>query len=289
MGQVACFDARTGDETWAVDVAKQFGTRYDYWGIAESPLVVDGLVLCTASGTKATMVGLDKRTGRTVWASPSLGEESNYCSPICGTLPKRRLIVTRLKQSIIGVDAAHGEILWRIRYADYQSSPHGIHPVSPVYHDGSFYTTSGYECGGALHRLSEDGRTVTRQGVDGVLDGHHGGVVLVDGYLYGSSFKGHYAGDWVCLDGSTGKVMYQEPWICKGSIAFADGLLYCYEEKEGTIGLVRPSPQRLEVLGSFKVPKGTGPHWAHPVICGGRLYLRHGDALMAYDVRGSGR
>jgi outer membrane protein assembly factor BamB len=286
MGKVACLDARTGEEIWAVDAAQEFGTKFDFWGIAESPLVVDGLVICTVSGTKATMAGLDKLTGRTVWASKSLGEESNYCSPICVTLGARRLIITMLKQSIIGVDAASGDILWRVMYSDYQASPHGINPVSPVYHDGSFYTTSGYGCGGALHQLSEGGGAVTRKWVDKALDCHHGGVVLVDGCLYGSNFKGHYTGDWVCLDWATGRVMYEQKWISKGSIAFADGLLYCYEEKEGTVGLVRPSRERFEVISSFKVPKGTGPHWAHPVICGGRLYIRHGTVLMAYDIRG---
>jgi outer membrane protein assembly factor BamB len=285
MGKVACFDARTGEQTWVVDAAMEFGTKFDFWGIAESPLIIDNLLVCTPSGTNATMAGLDKKTGRTVWASRSLGEESNYGSPICICLPARRLVVTMLKESIIGVDAGTGEILWRVRYADYQPSPHGINPNTPVYYNGGFYTTSGYGCGGALHQLSNDGRTVTRRWSDRVLDCHHGGVVCVDGFLYGSNFKGHYAGDWVCLDCTTGKVMYDQKWICKGSIAFADGLLYCYEEKEGTVGLVRPTPERFDLISSFKVARGTGPHWAHPVICGGRLYLRHGSVLMAFDIR----
>jgi outer membrane protein assembly factor BamB len=285
MGKIVCLDALTGEELWAVDAAKAFGTKYDFWGIAESPLIVSNLVICTPSGTNATMVALDKKTGRTVWASKSLGEESNYCSPIFIPLKGRRLIVTMLKQSIIGVDADTGQILWRVMYADYQASPHGINPNSPVFYDGSIYTTSGYECGGALHRLSENGDSITRKWVDKVLDCHHGGVVFVDGYLYGSNFKGHYAGNWICLDWATGKAMYEQKWICKGSITYADGLLYCYEEKEGTIGLIMPSPARFEVISSFKVPKGTGPHWAFPVICGGRLYIRHGDTLMTYDIK----
>jgi outer membrane protein assembly factor BamB len=288
MGKVVCLDAQSGAEVWAVDAAKEFGTKYDFWGIAESPLVVDDLVICTPCGTKATFAGLDKRTGHTAWISQSLGEESGYCSPICISLNQRRLIVTMLKKSIVGVDAGKGAILWRLPYADYQARPHGINPNSPVYHDGSFYTTSGYECGGALHELSNEGRTVRRRWAEKVLDGHHGGVVLVDGYLYGSNFKGHYAGDWVCLDWATGQVMYETKWRNKGSITWADGLLYCYEEKEGTVGLVRPSPERFEVISSFSVPKGTGPHWAYPVICGGRLYIRHGAALMAYDIKGPG-
>ncbi len=289
MGRVVCFDARTGEQIWAVDAAKEFATKFDFWGIAESPLIVGDLVICTPSGAKAAMVALDRKTGHTMWATKSVDEESNYCSPICIPLGNRKVIVTMLKQSIIGVDAADGQILWRLMYSDYQPSPHGINPNSPVYHAGSLYTTSGYDCGGALHELSADGRTVTRKWVDRVLDCHHGGVLYVDGYVYGANFKGHYAGDWVCLDWNTGKVMYEHKWICKGSITFADGLLYCYEEKQGTVGLVRPNPAQFEVVSSFVVPKGTGPHWAHPVVCGGRLYIRHGSALMAYDVSARSR
>ena len=284
MGKVACFSVQTGQQIWAFDAAEEFGTKYDYWGIAESPLIVGDLVICTPSGTNATMVALNKLTGKTAWSSKSLGEESNYCSPILVRLGGRRVIVTMLKCSIIGVDSDDGLILWRVPLVDYQASPHGINPNSPVYHEGCFYTTTGYGCGGALHELSPAGDRVTRKWVDKVLDCHHGGVIFVDGYLYGSNFKTHYAGNCVCLDWRTGKVMYEQKWICKGSITFADGLLYCYEEKEGTVGLVKPSPERFEVISSFKVPKGTGSHWAHPVICGKRLYIRHGNALMAYDI-----
>ena len=250
--------------------------------------MVGDLVICTPCGTEATFVAFDKKTGRTAWTSRSLGEESGYCSPIGIAVKGRRLFVTMLNKSIAGVDADTGEILWRLMYAEYQRSPHGINPNSPVYADGSFYTSSGYECGGARHQLSDDGTSVTRVWTDRVLDSHHGGAVLVDGYLYGSNFRGHYDGNWVCLDWATGKVMYETKWLNKGAIIQVDGLLYCYEEKGGTVGLVKPSPERFEVIGSFKVPTGTGPHWAHPVICGGRLYLRHGTALMVYDVKGPG-
>lgn len=287
MGRVVCLDAASGAEIWGVDAAKEFDTNFDYWGIAESPLIIGDTVICTPCGKRATFAALNKKTGALVWASRSLDEETGYSSPICIPVEGRRVIVSMLKKSIVGVDAANGEILWRLMYADYQTRPHGINPNSPVYHNGSFYTSSGYECGGALHAISKAGDAVTRRWAETTLDCHHGGVVLVDGHLYGSNFKGHYAGNWVCLDWATGEVRYETKWLGKGSIAYADGMLYCYEEKEGTIGLVRPTPERFEVTSSFKVPKGTGPHWAHPVICGGRLYVRHGDALMAYDLRGA--
>jgi outer membrane protein assembly factor BamB len=136
-----------------------------------------------------------------------------------------------------------------------------------------------------MYELSADGGKITRKWVDEMLDNHHGGVVEVDGYIYGANWKGNPDGDWICLDWETGKVMYETEWIGKGSITYADGMLYCYEEKQGTVGLAKATPEKFEIISSFKVPMGTEQHWAHPVILDGVLYIRHGDALMAYDIK----
>ncbi|KKM03073.1 hypothetical protein LCGC14_1778060, partial [marine sediment metagenome] len=259
---------------------------YGRYGIAESPLIVEDLVICTPGGDTAMMVALDKKTGQTVWKTKSIGEGSSYCSPILVKRGNRNLIITMTDHSIIGVDAANGEILWQYDCKLYQVKPRAINPNTPIYKDGYIYVTSGYDKGGAKLKLSEDGSTVLRQEwKDSTLDCHHGGVVLVDGYIYGTNWRGNPAGNWVCLDWATGNVMYETEWIGKGSITYADGMLYCYEEKQGTVGLVKATPEKFELISSFKVPKGTGEHWAHPVICDGRMYIRHGDALMAYDIR----
>ncbi|MHC5076801.1 MAG: PQQ-binding-like beta-propeller repeat protein, partial [Planctomycetota bacterium] len=124
-----------------------------------------------------------------------------------------------------------------------------------------------------------------RKWVNEVLDNHHGGVVLVDGYIYGSNWRGNPRGNWVCVEWETGKVMYETTWIGKGSIIFADGMLYCYEEKKGTVALVEPSPEGFNIISSFQVTLGDEEHWGHPVVCDGRLYIRHGDVLMAYNIK----
>jgi len=129
-------------------------------------------------------------------------------------------------------------------------------------------------------QLSADGQSATREWTDSTLNSLHGGVLVVDGHLYGSTSKGR----WVCLSLDSGEVMYEERGVGRGSLAYADGMLYCYGEK-GTLGLVRASPGGYELASSFKVSDGEGQHWAHPVVSGGRLYIRHGDALMAYEIR----
>jgi hypothetical protein len=113
------------------------------------------------------------------------------------------------------------------------------------------------------------------------LDNHHGGVVLLDGYLYGSL----WTPGWACLEWKTGRTMYSERGVGKGSLTYADGMLYTLSEN-GQMGLVPATPQGHTVVSRFQLPAGgEGPVWAHPVVCGGRLYVRHGDCLYVYNVR----
>lgn len=183
---------------------------------------------------------------------------------------------------IIGVDAADGNILWQYDCKLYQGQPKAINPNTPTYCDGYIYVTSGYGKGGAKLKLSEDGsEVVAQEWANLTLDCHHGGVVLVDGYIYGSNMKG----TWVCLDWDNGEIKYESKGVGKGSITYAEGMLYCYGEKDGTVALVKASPQDFAVVSSFKISQGTGQHWAHPVISNGRLYIRHGDTLMAYGIK----
>ena len=145
------------------------------------------------------------------------------------------------------------------------------------------YVTSGYGKGAVGLAVAEDGGSVTQLWEQPRQDPVHGQAVLVDGYVYASSHQ-KAAGKWSCVEFTTGKLMWEDAGVGKGgSVVYADGMLYCYTE-DGTVGLVRASPEKCEILGRFKVPLGDGDHWTHPVVAGGKLYIRHGDVLMCYDV-----
>lgn len=282
LGAISCYDAFTGQRKWTTDVFKQFnGGNYPKWGIAESPLVVGNAVICTPGGNKTGMVALDKETGQEIWVTKSINENAGYCT--AGVIEKegRTLLVTLLSNTVIAVDAGTGEILWQYDCSNYQQKPKEINPNTPLYYDNCIYVTSGYGKGGAKLRIASDPKIApTKEWANFVLDCQHGGVVLVDGYIYGTNM----AGEWVCLDWKDGGVMYQAKGIGKGSVTYVDGMLYCFGEN-GTVALVKPSPDGFNLISSFKVPKGSGMMWAHPVICGGRMYVRHGDVLLVYDVK----
>ena len=285
MGKVVCLERKTGNIVWSANPVEQFSAEYHKWGIADSPLIIDDMIICTPGGENASLVAYHKLTGKLIWQSHGLSDVASFCSPILVARGGKKIIVTMLSETFVGIDASNGKILWKDTFEDYQDDPKDINPVSPVYHNGSIYTTSGYDDGGALYDLSEDGLSISRRWTDETLDTHIGGVVLVDGYIYGANWLSNSKGNWVCLEWKTGKVMYEEKWMNKGSIIFADGMLYCYTEKKGEVGLVRPTPDKFSLVSHFKIPLGSGQRWAHPAISDGRLYIRRGEALMVFDIK----
>ena len=142
----------------------------------------------------------------------------------------------------------------------------------------------GYDYPAVMLEMDSTGTSVTEKFVDHTLDNHHHGVILTDGFLYGSNWFDNKRGRWVCMNWDTGEIKYVADWDTKGAIVMADGMLYCYNER-GSVGLVKPDPDEFKVVSEFKIKKGAGPHWAHPFIADGRLFMRHGDVLMVYDIQ----
>jgi outer membrane protein assembly factor BamB len=158
--------------------------------------------------------------------------------------------------------------------------------VTPLFHTNKVYVTGGYNTGGMMVTMADDGKSAEVAWTDSILDVHHGGVVLVNGYIYGSNWLNNGNGNWCCIEWETGKKMWEEHWNCKGSIISAEEMLYIYDEKKGNVGLLKVNPEKFELVSSFRVTQGsTGPYWSHPVIRNGILYLRHNNALMAYDIK----
>ncbi len=291
-GDVACLNAETGDILWSVDGFEKFEGLCSEWGVAESPLVIDDKVIYTPGGFKTTMVALDKKSGQTVWMTESLNDSTAYVSPILAEYEGRKMIIGVLSNFIYGVDASDGTILWKYKYYDLETPQwHPVAPVinciSPLYHGNRIYVTSGYDHVGVMLELNADGTHVDFVWSDRTLDCHHGGVVLVDGYIYGANWINNSRGNWCCINWETGKTMYATEWETKGSTITADNHLYCYDERRGNVALVKIDPDGFNIVSSFRIQMGSGPHWAHPSICDGRLFIRHGDVLMVYDIRES--
>ena len=289
-GEIACLSTADGKIIWKVDGAEKFGRRTGIWGTSESPLVFDNKVIFTPGGEQTSIVALNAKTGETVWQSKSLGEISTYISPLLITHNGKKQIVGAVWGNIMGVNPENGNIEWTFTdwAVEKQKEPDGkIMCNTPLFKDGRIYVSNGYDQGSFMLELNDDATAVKLLWRNDDLDTHHGGFVLVDGTLYGSNWLNNNSGNWVAVDWKTGETKYEHEWTgkSKGSIITADNMLYCYEERRGVVGLVTATPEKFDLVSEFRIVKGEGPHWAHPVIHNGILYMRHGSALMAYQIK----
>lgn len=277
-GRLAAFDAASGTEVWAIDLRKKYGAPLPDYGFSESVLIEGDRLYCSPAGTKAFIVCLDKNTGDQIWATTGVGGEAGFNSLVPGTHNGRRVLFSTSSQMLFSVDAESGRIIWSTPFANKRDN----NIADPVYHDGYVFATSGYGRGSMLVKLVPNKKATTPQVVwdTTLMDNHHGGVVLHDGHLYGS---GHESRGWYCLDFLTGAEKWKSAG--KGALTYANGMLFLLEEK-GTVKLAAATPESYSQSGAFKVPSGgKGMYWAHPVVCGGRLYVRHADKLFVYAVK----
>lgn len=276
-GNLTCLDSNNGEVKWTKNSFTDFGGENIRWGVTETVAVKGDLVYLTPGGKKNNVVALNRTTGDLVWSSPGKGDLSAYCSPLLIELPARTLLVTMTADHILGLDASSGELLW-----DYpQTNRWQVHANTPIFHNGGLFCFSGYGQGGVRLEMSADGSSVEKAWFKTELDSRMGGMVAVDGYLYGSGDK---AREWRCVNWETGEETYVDKSIGKGVTIYADGMLYCYSDR-GELALVEANPKEFKVVSQTKVELGTAQHWAHPVINEGRLFVRHGDVLIAYKIK----
>ena len=279
VGDLLCLDAAKGDVHWRIDLRKEFGGRSGGWGYSESPLIDGDKLIVTPGGRKATLLALNKKTGNVIWSGviPE-GDSAAYSSIRISKAAGVRQYVQFLSRGVVGVSAEDGKFLWR-----YNKPANGTANIAtPVVHDDLVFASSDYGTGGGLVKLTKNGDGIEADEVYFTrnMRNHHGGMILLDGYLYGAN-----SGILVCLDFKTGDVMWNGRPAGKGSIAYADGCFY-FRNERGPIFLVKANPKEYEELGRFNQPDRTRrPAWAHPVVANGRLYIADQENLFVYDVK----
>ena len=276
-GDLASLRVQDGGIVWQRNILQEFGGRNIDWLISESPLIDGNNVIISPGGRGAGMAALDKTTGKTVWVSKELSDRAGYSSPIVADVQGVRTIMTLTGEAGIGVRASDGKLMWR--HPAVSNSTANI--ATPVFFDNKVFYSSNYGTGGALLALRAQNGEVRAQEVYFTRDmqNHHGGLVVVNGYLYG-----FHNAILTCLEFATGKVMWRNRSIGKGSVAYADGSLYLLSENN-VVGLADASPTGYRETGRFRIPEQGWPSWAHPVISGGRLYIRDQGILTAYNIR----
>lgn len=287
-GRLVCIDSETGKENWAVEVDKDFECEYHEWGNSETPLVVDDKVICTPGGEKTSVVAFNKMTGELIWQSKSVGGPRSYVSPAIYEFNGHRYLIAATASNLIALEPETGKVDWTYQYwkpVEWKWQVNGlIWANTPVFKDNEIFISMGYDYPAVMLSMDSTGNSVSEKYIDHTLDNHIGGLVQYDGYVYGSNWYSNSTGRWVCMKWDSGEIKYVADWDTKGPVVMAEGMLYCYNER-GNVALVKPDPKGFDIVSQFKIKKGSGPHWAHPFIADGKLFMRHGEVMMVFDIK----
>ena len=271
-GDLSVLEAGTGKIVWTKNVLKQFGGSNITWGISESPLVLGNKVLVNPGGPNASMVALNKADGSVIWKSQS--DRAGYSSAIPVEVNGATQVVFFTSERAVGLDAKDGRLLW-----EYARPANNVANVAtPIAHGNRVFISSDYGTGGGVVEIKPDNKAqeiwFTKD-----MRNHHSSSVLIGDYLYGFS-----SAILTAIKFDTGEIAWRDRSVGKGSLVYADGNLYCFSEN-GVVGLVEATPTGYKEKGRLRIPQDSLPTWTHPVVAGGRLYLRDQDTIYAFDVR----
>jgi outer membrane protein assembly factor BamB len=271
-GDLSCLDARTGKIVWSKNVLREFGGSNIQWGISESPLVIGNKVLVNAGGHDASIVALNKDNGAVIWKSQS--DEAGYSSAMPLQANGGTQVVFFTHDRALGLDLNDGKLLW-----DYAKPANDVANIAtPIVRGNRVFISSDYGKGGGVVEIKADNRAQEIYFTKDMRN-HHSSSVLVGDYLYGFSSSVLTA-----MKFDTGEIAWRDRSVGKGSLVYADGNLYCFSEN-GVVGLVEATPTGYHEKGRFRIQQGELPTWTHPVVAGGRLYLRDQDTIYAFDVK----
>jgi len=284
-GRLACYNAATGGEIWASRLLEPYGGKEIMWGLSECVLINGNNVYATVGGSEALVVALDKSTGRLQWKSPPLleSEGAGYASPILVEFAGRQLLIGCSSRHLVCLDGQDGKLQW----TQPMPTTHSVLALMPVWLGNAVFVTAPHGQGGALFELMSPAAPEGLVGVKELwrtrLDSLQGGVVHLDGKLFGSYYSSNKG--WAAVDASNGQVLYEKPEFTKGAVLAAEDRLYVLCE-DGWVVLLQPGWDHFEVRGRFRLAEARARDaWAHPVIHQARLYLRYHETLSCFDIK----
>ena len=302
-GILVCVEIEKGTVKWQKNYQKDFGGQHGSWAYAESPLVDGDWVIGSPGSNSAALVAFQRLTGEVGWKAsvegiarkPAVenkggkgGKGGNrgprpygaagYSSVVTADLAGVKQYVQFLDGGVIGVGAKDGKLLWH--YEEPANITANI--ATPIIHDESVFAATDYGTGGGLAKIVKTGAEFKAEQVyfNARIKNHHGGLVLVKDHMYGTA-----GGSLLCIEFKTGKIVWDDRSVGKGSLTYADGHLYVRGEN-GKVALAEANPTKYVEKGQFVQPdRSKQMAWPHPVVANGKLYLRDWDALFCYEVK----
>lgn len=285
FGNLYCIKCEDGEVVWSKDLMKDFGAKLPLHGHSAAPLIDGDKVFWMPGGKEFNMVALNRLNGKLIWSNKGFGEVEGYNSPKLIELNSRKIVVTFSAYHLMGFDASSGELLWSQEQdaipPDKRVPGQGdTHANTVLFDDGAIYYAEGDGNCGVKLNLSPDGNSITQVWRNNGFDSYMGGIVKLGNYLYGSGTARPFL---YSVNATTG-IIADSLRLGAGAVIAAENMLYYYTQK-GDLNLVNIDEGKMTKISSFRIKEGTMQHFSHPVINKGILYQRHGNVLLAFDIR----
>ncbi len=285
MGNLFCVNKNTGKIVWSKDLTSDFGGILPLHGHSEAPLLDGDKIFWTPGGKTHNVVAMNRFTGKILWSNKGYGETSAYNQPRLIRHPSGNILVTFSSYHLMGFNAETGQMLWSHEQDNFPVEKRGpgygdTHCNTVIYDKGSIWYIAGDGNGTVRLSLSSDGKNITKVWRNPAFDSFMGGAVKIGDYIYGC---GVAKPEIRSINAVTG-TLSDSIRIGTGAIIAADDMLYYYTQK-GDMILANYYKGNIEKVSSFRISKGTKEHFSHPVINKGILYQRHGNVLIAFDIR----
>jgi outer membrane protein assembly factor BamB len=282
-GEIICYDIKKREKKWSIHMIGKYSDSIPKYGHAQSILIAGNKLYCTPGGEEFNVICLHRKTGELIWSSRANGEPATYSSPILINRNGHEILVTVTNESIVGISANNGNLLWSIPYKPLFVR----HVNTPVYYGGKIYmaTDAHNNEGGIISIALNDSGTEAqihweRNDIRNLLNG----FIVHDNLLFTPAYRKK---DWQCLDAETGQTIHTWTGYVDGTLTYADGLFYVLAN-DGEVRLCRNSETGFNTISSFNLDISIyypfAPLWAFPVIKNKRLYIRHKGSLFAYNI-----
>jgi len=285
LGNLYCFNRHSGNKIWSVSMVDDLHGVFPLFGFSESVIIEDDRVFCTPGGIDTNVVALNRFSGQIIWRSKGAGQRPGYNSPQIIHLNNMNILVNFTAYELMGHNTKTGELLWmhpqdNIKPNKRKPGMGDTHSNTIIFDDGYIYYAAGDGNGGVKLKVADDGLSIKEIWRNTNFDSFMGGIVKIDDYLYGC---GTAKKDFKCINANSGEIS-QKLKIGSGAVIAADSMLYYYNFG-GEVMLITKDPKNMKVAGKFRIKKGENEHFAHPVINRGKLYVRHGNFLPAYNIK----
>ena len=246
-----------GDILWKESVCRFRPTRYEY-GYAPSPLLYKNTVIIAAEyDGPSFLFALDAATGKSVWQTPRPNSIS-FSSPVVTSVGGRERLLLSGQEKVEAYDPATGKPLWSQPGTTYATCG------TMVWEGDMVFASGGYPKAETVGVKADGSRVVWKNN----QKCYEQSMLALDGHLYALTDGGVM----FCWRGNDGKEMWKQRLSgpVSASPVLAGGNIY-WANESGTLYVVRPTPQKFELVAENKVGNDAFPS---PAVCGGQIFLR---------------